>query len=55
MEGQDGRGIVWHSVVRPGSEVEVFYSQRVLKAASQLERACKLTEPCHKVNSEIRP
>ena len=37
VECQDGRGIVWHSVVRPGSEVEVCYSQRVFHAPSQLE------------------
>ena len=28
-EGQDGRGIVWHSVVRPGSEVELSHFQRM--------------------------
>ena len=38
VEGQDGRGIVGHSVVRPGSEVEVCYSQRVLSAPCQLKR-----------------
>ena len=27
VEGQDGRGIVGHSVVRPGSEVEVRHSK----------------------------
>ena len=27
VEGQDGRGIVGHSVVRPGSEVELSHIQ----------------------------
>ena len=30
MEGQDGRGIVGHSVVRPGREVELSHLQIML-------------------------
>ena len=36
VEGQDGRGIVWYSVVRPGCEVELSHLQRVFVAASEL-------------------
>ena len=36
VEGQDGRGVVWHAVVRPGCEVELGHPQRVLEAAGQL-------------------
>ena len=37
VEGQDGCGIVGHSMVRPGCEVELSHTQRVLRAVSQLE------------------
>ena len=30
VEGQDGCGIVWHSVVRPGGEVELSHFQRMI-------------------------
>ena len=36
VEGQDGRGIVGHPVVRPGREVEMGHLQRTLRAARQL-------------------
>ena len=37
VEGQDGRGIVGHPVVRPGHEVEMGHLQRMLRAARQLQ------------------
>ena len=30
VEGQDGCGIVWHAVVRPGREVELGHLQSTL-------------------------
>ena len=30
VECEDGCGIVWHSVVRPGSEVKLSHFQRML-------------------------
>ena len=36
VEDQDGRGIVWHPVVRPGCEVELGHLQRTFLAARQL-------------------
>ena len=30
VEGQDGRGIVRHSVIRPGCEVELYHVQWTL-------------------------
>ena len=37
VECEDGCGIVRHPVVRPGSEMEVGYFERTLRAASQLQ------------------
>ena len=36
VEGQDGRGIVGHSVVRPGCEVELSHFQTPIRASLQL-------------------
>ena len=43
VEGQDGRGIVGHPVVRPGREVKLGHLQRTLRAARQLEKNNKNT------------
>ena len=36
VEGQDGCGIVWYSVVRPGCEVQLSHLQSMFSAACQL-------------------
>ena len=40
VEGQDGCGIVGHSMVRPGCEVELSHFQTPIRAALQLYRWC---------------
>ena len=53
VEGQDGRGIVGHPVVRPGREVEMGHLQRMLRAARQLQGTphTHLSSPPHKVTA----
>ena len=40
VEGEDGRGILRHIVVRPGCEVELCHLQRPLRATSKLYNLC---------------
>ena len=38
VEGQDGSGIIRHSMIRPGSEVELSHFQWTLRTSLELEK-----------------